>query len=65
MPAALRARQGWHQGDPLLFVETPRGVVLATREQLRDILADQLNGGSLVAALLAERRAAAAADDAA
>ncbi|MFT3886905.1 MAG: AbrB/MazE/SpoVT family DNA-binding domain-containing protein [Arachnia sp.] len=64
VPAELRARQGWEQGDPLLFIETPDGVVLMTREQSKATVRRQLAaGGSLVEALMAERRAAAAQED--
>ncbi|BDZ64197.1 AbrB/MazE/SpoVT family DNA-binding domain-containing protein [Agromyces mangrovi Wang et al. 2018] len=63
IPAELRAHQGWEQGTPLLLIETERGVVLATREQVKRLLREQLSGPSLVEALLAERRAAALAED--
>lgn len=63
VPSELRARQGWKQGDPLLFIETPEGVVLMTRSQATASLRRQLAGGSLVEELLAERRAAAAQED--
>lgn len=63
IPAELRARQGWEQGMPLLFIETPRGVVLMTREQAKLSLREQLAGTSLVDELVAERRAAARRED--
>jgi bifunctional DNA-binding transcriptional regulator/antitoxin component of YhaV-PrlF toxin-antitoxin module len=65
VPAELRARQHWAQGVPLLFIETPHGVVLTTRDQAKQLLREQLAGGSLVDELLADRRAAAQRDDAA
>lgn len=65
VPAGLRARQQWEQGTPLLFIETPHGVVLTTRDQAKDLLRAQLTGASLVAELLAERRERARRDDAA
>ena len=63
VPAELRTRQGWRQGDPLLFMETPDGVVLMTREQAKVLIRRQLAGRSLVEELMAERRAAAARED--
>lgn len=63
VPAELRARQGWKQGQPLLFVETPDGVVVMTREQAKASLRAQLAGESLVDELLAERRASAHRED--
>lgn len=63
VPAELHNRQGWRQGDPLLFMETPDGVVLMTREQAKVLIRRQLAGRSLVEELMAERRAAAARED--
>lgn len=65
IPAALRTSQHWEQGTPLLFIETRSGVVVATREQAKTIIRDQLSGTSLVEELIAERRRAAAREDAA
>lgn len=65
MPAELRERQGWAQATPLLFVETPRGVLLLTRTQLRDLISEGLAGGSLADELIAERRVEATREDAA
>lgn len=63
VPSELRTRQGWRQGDPLIFIETPDGVVLMTREQTKASIRKQLAGESLVEELLAERRAAAKQED--
>lgn len=65
IPAELRARQHWEQGVPLLMIEAEGGVVLLTREQAKALIRSQLEGQSVLEALLAERRAAAAQDDAA
>jgi hypothetical protein len=46
-------------------VETRRGLVLATREQVKQLVRDELKGLDLVGELLADRRKAAAAEDAA
>lgn len=59
VPAALRKRQGWHQGDTLLLIETGQGVVVTTREKAKALLRAQLAGSSLVEQLTEERRTAA------
>lgn len=64
VPAELRARQKWDQGDTLLFIETERGVILATRQQALTLMREQLSGPSLVDELIRERREAAAVEDA-
>ncbi|AXE38362.1 AbrB/MazE/SpoVT family DNA-binding domain-containing protein [Acidipropionibacterium virtanenii] len=63
VPAELRQRQNWEQGTPLLFVETDRGVLLATREQAKALVRDQLRGASLVDELVDSRRAEARDED--
>lgn len=63
VPAELRERAGLHEGRAVVLVETPRGVLLLTREQLRDLVRSDLEGKDLVGQLLAERRAAANAED--
>jgi hypothetical protein len=49
----------------LVLFETPRGVVLLTREQLKDLVRADLDGLGLVDELLSSRRKEAAAEDAA
>ncbi|MFV0433569.1 MAG: AbrB/MazE/SpoVT family DNA-binding domain-containing protein [Leucobacter sp.] len=63
VPAALRERLRWAQGTPLLFIETAQGVVLASREQAKQVLRSQLGGASLVDELMSERRSAAEVED--
>jgi bifunctional DNA-binding transcriptional regulator/antitoxin component of YhaV-PrlF toxin-antitoxin module len=63
VPADVRERAGLVTGTPLVLVETPAGLVLLTREQLKRRIRDQLSGRDLVADLLADRRAAALAED--
>jgi len=63
IPAELRERLQVSAGDPLVLLDTPRGVVLATREQLKQLVRAELAGLDLVTDLLAERRSAAATDD--
>jgi len=48
-----------------VLLETPSGLVLLTRQQLRDRVRAELAGLDLVSELLAERRAAASVEDAA
>lgn len=62
IPAELRERWGLDAGTMLLMLETPAGIVLATREQVKRLVREQLHGPSLVAELLSERRAAADRD---
>ena len=64
IPAAMRDRVGLTEGTPLVLVEGPTGLVLLTREQLRERVRADLAGLDLVVELLADRRAEAAADDA-
>lgn len=63
VPAELRERAGLNEGQPLVFVETPDGLLLLTRDQLREIVRANLNGKDLVRTLLVDRRAAARVDD--
>jgi hypothetical protein len=52
------------EGSTLILLETPAGIVLLTREQLRSRVRAGLEGSDLVGELLADRRAAAASEDA-
>ncbi|MGO1949784.1 MAG: AbrB/MazE/SpoVT family DNA-binding domain-containing protein [Mycobacteriaceae bacterium] len=63
IPAEMRQRQQWTQGTPLLLIETDRGVVVATREQAKDMIREQLAGTNLVDELIEERRAEALRED--
>jgi AbrB family looped-hinge helix DNA binding protein len=65
VPAEVRERAGLTEGTPLILLETPTGLVLLTRDQLRARVREDLAGADLVADLLADRRAASAAEDAA
>lgn len=65
VPADVRERAGIVEGTVLVLLETPDGLVLLTREQLRARVRKDLAGSDLVSELLADRRAAAAAEDAA
>lgn len=63
VPAEVRARVGLEEGTPLVLLETPDGLVLLTRSQLRDRVQRDLAGTDLVDALIAERRRTAAVED--
>jgi len=65
VPAEVRERAGLAEGTPLVLLETPGGLVLLTREQLRARVRLELEGLDLVAELLADRRRAAEREDAA
>lgn len=64
VPAEVRERAGLAEGTALVLLETPAGMVLLTREQLRARVRADLVGSDLVADLLGERRSNAAAEDA-
>ena len=64
IPAAVRDRAGLGSGTVLCLFETPGGLVLLKRDQLRDRVRADLAGLDLVSELLAERRLAAKAEDA-
>ena len=63
IPAELRERLQLKAGSPLVLLDTPAGVVLATRDQLKQLARTQLRGLNLVDELLADRRRLAAAED--
>ena len=63
VPAAVRERAGLVAGSPMVLLESPDGLVLLTREQLRDRVRKDLAGLDLVNELLADRRRAAAIED--
>ena len=64
IPAELRERAGMSEGSALVLIETPRGVVMLSREQLKDLVRTDLAGLDLVDELLADRRRQAAAEEA-
>jgi bifunctional DNA-binding transcriptional regulator/antitoxin component of YhaV-PrlF toxin-antitoxin module len=63
VPSELRQHAGWDSGSTLVLFETSRGVVMLTREQLKELVRADLGGPSLVDELLAGRRREAAAED--
>lgn len=65
VPAELRERLDLKPGTPLVLLETPQGLVLATRPQVKVLVREGLQGVDVVGELLADRRRQAAAEDAA
>ena len=63
IPAGLRERAGLVEGRPVVLLDTPKGIVLLTREQLKELVRADLSGLDLVSDLLSERRRDAAAED--
>ncbi len=63
IPAEVRERADLREGTPLILLETPDGLVLLSREQLRARVRREFIGVDLVAELLADRRQAAALED--
>lgn len=55
VPAPLRRRAGMSAGDPLVFVESDHGLLLLTRQQLRNRVQHDFRGLNLVEELLSER----------
>lgn len=64
LPADVRARTGITEGTELIIIETPDGLALLTRDQLKQRVRADLAGESLVEGLLANRRVAAADEEA-
>jgi AbrB family looped-hinge helix DNA binding protein len=63
VPAEVRERAGLAEGTRLMLLETPTGLVLLTRDQLRARVRAELAGADLVNDLLSERRSAAIAEE--
>jgi bifunctional DNA-binding transcriptional regulator/antitoxin component of YhaV-PrlF toxin-antitoxin module len=64
VPQELRERAGLFPGRKVVLIETPHGILLTTREQLRDLVRRDLQGKQLVDCLLADRRAEVATETA-
>jgi AbrB family looped-hinge helix DNA binding protein len=63
IPAEVREHVGLGVGTALTLLETPDGLVLVTREQLRSLVRRDLAGLDLVGELLADRRSGSDAED--
>ena len=64
VPAEVRTRHGFEKGTSLIFMETPLGLVLTSRETLLARIQSELEGSNLVEELVTERRREAAIEDA-
>lgn len=62
IPHQVRDRMGLEAGTVVLLTETPDGLLLSTREQMKARVRRDLEGLDLVGDLLADRRREAAAD---
>lgn len=65
VPAEMRERLGLHPGRVLVFIESPTGLVLLTRDQLKERVRAEMEGLNLVDELLEDRRRQARNEDAA
>lgn len=65
LPAEVRERAGLAEGSVLVLLESPDGLALLTREQLKARVRAELTGRSLVEELLEARRTLATQEDAA
>jgi AbrB family looped-hinge helix DNA binding protein len=63
IPADIRERHRLVEGSPLVLIETERGLILISREELKELVQADLRGASMLEELLAERRRQAAAED--
>lgn len=63
VPADVREEAGLVAGSELILLNTPDGMVLLTRRQLRERVRRGLEGVDLVGQLLSERRSDAADED--
>jgi bifunctional DNA-binding transcriptional regulator/antitoxin component of YhaV-PrlF toxin-antitoxin module len=64
IPGDTRARHRLGGGSKLVLLDTDSGIVLLTREQLRQRVRADFQGRPLVDELLADRRTAALGEDA-
>lgn len=65
LPAEVRERAGLVTGTTLVVIDTPTGIAMLTREQLRNRVRAELAGLDLVTELLDDRRREAAREDSA
>lgn len=62
VPAALRQSAGLDPDTPVTLIATPNGVVLVTRDQLKQLVRRDLGDLDLVAELIEDRRRQAKED---
>jgi AbrB family looped-hinge helix DNA binding protein len=65
IPAELRSRAGLAEGTPLVLIDSPSGMLLVSRDQLKPLVWAELAGLDLVKELLADRRSDSSTEDAA
>jgi AbrB family looped-hinge helix DNA binding protein len=65
IPAELRSRAGLAEGTPLVLIDSPSGMLLVSRDQLKSLVWAELAGLDLVNELLADRRSDSSTEDAA
>lgn len=63
VPAEVREHAGLTPGTELILLDMSEGLVLLTREQLKQRVRAELSGVDLVARLLADRRSDAGRED--
>jgi AbrB family looped-hinge helix DNA binding protein len=63
LPAPLRERAGLTEGTVLILIDSPDGIAVLTRDQLKARVRSALAGPSLVDDLLDQRRVQAEAED--
>lgn len=63
VPAELRKKAMLQPGTTLILLDAPSGLLLLTREQLKNLVREDLTDLDLVGELLAERRKTALAED--
>ena len=64
IPAEIRARHGLDRGTSVIFMESPWGLVLASRDALLVRIQSELEGSNLAEELLDQRRRSAEIEDA-
>jgi len=62
VPAELRERAGLAEGSTLTLVDTGSGVLMLTRDELKELVRKDLTCADLVGELLRDRRREADAD---
>lgn len=60
IPADARERHGWSTGTPLIWVDTPHGLLVMSADEAMTWLRTRIAGRDLLEELFAERRAEAA-----
>jgi AbrB family looped-hinge helix DNA binding protein len=64
IPGETRARHNLAAGSVVVLLDSPDGIVLMTREQLKRRVREDFQGAGMVDELIRDRRRAAQAEDA-